>query len=347
MNRFIIFFMSCCFLAISCSQKIDNTPPPLEIDRLFELRTEINERLDGCEVGITDGTYPESSFESLASALEDLEYGISQARAGVFILQFEVDNYVTAAERAIRNFDDSIIKIVEPGRPAELYVNGVGSQGWIDFGASPDYAGSPAFTVEVWTKYNEGFIDTSFGSFISTFISPLPYEGWSLHYWGISNSAIRFCIGTDNADPNLTLPTIYTGTPLTYGQWIHFAAVFDASNDFMGLYVNGELKHSAVVTDNIVPNNEDGGARMWAFIEPTDKSRCMAGYIRNFRLWRTAKTAEEIAALMTTDVTGEESDLICAWDFTIKPEDDTAIPDKTGRHTASLNGIYKWTELTE
>ena len=343
--RKVLYFITGMMLLFSCTGKVDTTPPQLTYDQLFSLREEIQQRLDNCEVGIVDGTYPQASFDALEKALVELNEGISKARAGAFILQFEVDNYILAAQKAIKNFDDSLIKMVEPGKPAELFVNGIDAQGWIDFGSSPDYCGGPAFTVEVWTKYNEGFVEFSFGSFISTFISPLPYEGWTLHYWGTANSAIRFSIGTDNSNPDLTLPTIYTGAPQTWGEWIHYAAVFDSQNDFLGLYINGELKTYQEVTDNIVTNKND--QRMWAFVEPLDHSRCMAGYIKNFRIWRKALSQDEIQTMMNSEVSGTEKDLVCAWDFSIKPEDDQNIPDKTGKHTAKLEGIYKWTELTE
>jgi hypothetical protein len=45
---------------------------------------------------------------------------------------------------------------------------------------------------------------------------------------------------------------------------------------------------------------------------------------------------------MNSDVTGTESGLVCAWDFTTVVEDVTNIPDKTGKHVAKIVGNYKW-----
>lgn len=346
MKKFLLFLAASMLGFSSCVDEVKSGSQDLDYSQLYELKVQIEERLQNAVVGIEDGMYPESSFQDLETALDELNRGISEARAGMFILQFEVDNYVLAAQKALKLFDDSVIVSVEPGAPAELFVNGIDHKGYIDFGSSPDY--TPAnFTAEVWAKYPDGFIEFTYGSFISTFVSPIPYKGWALHYWGISNSVLRLSVGTDNSNPDLTLPTIYTAAPSTYDEWFHMAGVFDTSAKKMELYINGELKASMDVSDNMVPCTTEEDARMWAFVEPKDHSRCMSGSIKKFRLWSTAKSAAEIRELMNSEVEGTEPGLVCAWDFTTKPEDDANIPDKTGRHTAKLVGVYKWTALQE
>ena len=112
--------------------------------------------------------------------------------------------------------------------------------------------------------------------------------------------------------------------------------------------MNGELffsktndvKNDAGVLQNYMPNTRN--QNMWAFQEPTDNSRCMTGFIKKFRMWSTAKSADEVKTLMNSDVTGIESGLVCAWDFTSVAEDVTNIPDKTGKHAAKIVGNYKW-----
>lgn len=339
------FFLLCivCITHVSCKKTFTSTPK-LNYDSLSKLKVQIQNRLDTAVVGVSDGTYTQSSFDALSTALDNLKLGISKANAGVFILQFEIDNYVLDARKAIKLFDESLQSSLPANTPAELYVNGIDHKGYIDFGSSADYCGGAHFTVETWAKYNEGFIETTFGSFISTFISPLPYKGWSLHFWGSQNSLLRFTFGSNNPNPDLSLPTIYTAAPSSYGQWFHIASVFDVTAKKALIYINGELKASADVTDNMVVNSNDD-TRMWAFVEPKDNSRCMSGYIKKFRLWRSSKSAAEIKALMQADVTGTENDLICAWDFTKTPVDQNSIADKTGNHTAKIVGAYKWKAL--
>lgn len=318
--------------------------PELTYDRLYELKDIMRNTLDNAVIGEEDDMYPKASYDALVEAFEALKKGIAKARAGVYILQFEVDNYVKAAEKALALFEDSKIKAVAPGTPAELFVHGVDHKGYIDFGSSPDY--NPVnFTVETWTKHNEDFIEFTFGSFLSTFISPIPYKGWSLHYWGVANSLLRLSVGTDNADVNATLPTIYTASPTNWGEWFHIAGVFDTGAKRMSLYIDGELKTYYDLSDKMVPGTTEQECRMWAFVEPLDHSRCVSGYIKKFRLWSSAKSQQEIKDLMKKDVTGNESGLVCAWDFTVKPDNDEVMVDKTGKHSAKLVGVYKWSEI--
>lgn len=341
----ILFFLAVSMLAFSsCVDKVDSGSGELNFAQLYELKAQIELRLKDTTVGDEDGEYPQSSFDDLDCALEELNRGISKARANAFVLQFEVDSYVLAARKAVRLFDDSVIISVEPGTAVELFVNGIDHKGYIDFGSSSAYTPSN-FTVETWTKYPDGFIETTFGSLISTFVSPLPYKGWTVHYWGTSNSLLRFSIGSDNPNPDLTLPTAYTAAPSKYGEWFHMAAVLNTSAKKMIIYIDGEQKSVLDMSDNMVPCSGDEECRMWAFVEPKDNSRNMSGYMKKFRLWSVAKSESEIRSLMESDVQGTERSLVCAWDFMVKPEDDAAITDKTGRHTAKLVGMYKWNAL--
>ncbi len=339
-NAILFLFMFFLIAFVACQDEKMDEAGELNYELLDSLKAEIQARLDTASIGITDGTYPQESYDDLEASLKELKMGISKANAGVFILQFEIDNYILAAQKALNLFDEARILSLPAGTPAELFVNGIDHKGYIDFGSSPAYMGGSQFTVETWAKVDPGFIEFVFGSFISTFISPMPYKGWSLHFWGVENSLLRYTFGTDNANPDLTLPVIYTPAPPAIGEWFHIAAVIDVSANKTLLYINGELKASAEVADNIVTDSED--TRMWAFVEPLDNSRCMSGYIKKFRLWNASKSANEINSLMSSDVVGDESDLICAWDFTETPVDDEAIPDKTGDYSAKLVGIYKW-----
>ena len=193
---FLLFIV--CIAQVAC-KKTENVAPKLNFDSLSKLKTDMQSRLDTAVVGISDGTYTQSSLDALSKALENLKLGISKANAGVFILQFEIDSYVLDAQKAIKFFDDSLQSSLPANTPAELFVNGIDHKGYIDFGSSSSYCGGAHFTVETWAKYNEGFIETTFGSFISTFISPMPYKGWTLHFWGSQNSLLRFTFGHPRA----------------------------------------------------------------------------------------------------------------------------------------------------
>ncbi|NPA35441.1 MAG: LamG domain-containing protein [Chlorobi bacterium] len=305
--------------------------------------------LDTAAVGDEDGTYPYESVIILAKEKENLENAISMANADRFFLQYEIDNYCVMADKAIADFESSLQITLDPGTPAEIKVFGIDQKGRIEFGASPKFGGSDAFTVESWIKYDEGFYESAIGDFLATFNNTAdPYEGWMINFMGDN---LRATLGMGpQSNRVLEFGSVY---PKNYGEWNHIAMVYDASlsEGQLKMYLNGELFFSK--TNDIydesgnlqsyVPNTQN--TNMWAFQEPTDLSRCMTGYIKKFRMWDGAKSMEEIKYLMSSDVSGSESDLICAWDFTEMPEDVENIPDKTGQFSAKLVGKYKWYPL--
>jgi hypothetical protein len=337
------------FLVVSCSNDTTLSREALNYDELDQYMDTITAILDTAEIGDVDGTYPRENAIELQNALVELQLGKSKALAGEFILQYEVDNYCIAAKKAITSFLNSFQQTLASGTSAELIVYGIDQKGHIDFGSDAAYGGSDAFTVEAWIKYNSGFFESGIGDFIATFNNTAdPYEGWMINFMGAN---LRATIGMGPQSARcLENGGVY---PTNYGEWNHIAMVYDASltEGQLKMYLNGKIFFSKTndvvdgsgVTQKYQPNVVN--TNMWAFQEPTDLSRCMTGYIKKFRMWNSAKSIEDINTLMTTDVTGKETDLICAWDFTSVPDDVTNIPDKTGRHSAKLVGKYKWNKI--
>ena len=342
---FISTFILLLFISISCSKNQLSTTP-LDYTNLDNYMNEITMLLDTAKIGDVDGTYPRQNAVDLENALSNLQLGKSKAIAGEFILQYEVDNYCIAAQKAIQDFKDSYQLTLAAGTSAELIVYGIDRKGHIEFGASSDYGGSDAFTVEAWLKYNSGFYESAIGDFIATFNNTaIPFEGWMINFMG-ANLRSTIAMGPQNS----RLLEFGSAYPTNYGVWNHIAMVYDASlpDSQLKMYVNGKLFFSK--TNDILDNNNvkqtyqpnKVNTNMWAFEEPTDLSRCMTGFIKKFRMWNSAKSMDEINTLMNSDVTGNESNLICAWNFTVVPSDANNIPDKTGRHSAKLVGKYKW-----
>lgn len=333
------------FLA-SCTKDSKTARQPLQLDCLDAKMNEMTAILDTAVIGDSDGTFPSEEAINLQKALIDLQMGKSLALADKFVLQYEIDNYCIAANKAIANFKNSIQMILPAGTPAELQVMGIDRKGRIEFGSDPAYGGSDAFTVETWMKYNSGFFESGIGDLIATFNNTAtPFEGWMINFMGDN---LRATIGM-GPQPARVLE-FGSKYPSNYGQWNHIALVYDASlaEGQLKMYLNGkqffsktnDILDNAGVLQQYQPNKQN--TSMWAFQEPTDLSRCMTGYLKKFRMWSSAKNIEQVNSLMNTDVNGTEADLVCAWDFTSVPENPDNIPDKTGRHAAKLVGKYKW-----
>jgi hypothetical protein len=341
---FLIFLVF--LISFSCSGTKENVLPELNFEGFDLYIAEISNILDTAVVGDIDGTFPRENHVALQKTLLELQTGKSKAEAGEFLLQYEVDNYCILAEKAIQDFMDSFQITLPAGTIAELKVFGIDQKGRIEFGASPDYGGSDAFTVEVRIKYNNGFCESAIGDFIATFNNTAtPYEGWMINFMGAN---LRATIGMGPQTARLLEQG--SAYPTNYGEWNHIAMVYDASlpENQLKMYINGkvffektnDIENDSGVLQSYQPNKEN--TNMWAFQEPTDHSRCMTGYIKQFRMWNSAKSMDEINALIDSEVKGNEPGLICAWDFTSVPEDGENIPDKTGRHAAKLVGKHKW-----
>ncbi len=346
----IILIVFIAFITIISSCKTVKTEPPeLNYDCLYSLLDEMQSYVDTAAFGDVDGTYTFESEVLLNNEIEKIQYAISSANADRFFLQYEIDNYCVAAEKTIEDFKNSYQITLDPGTPAELIVYGIDQKGRIEFGADKRFGGSKAFTVESWIKYDEGFYESAIGDFIATFNNTAdPFEGWMINFMGDN---LRATIGM--GPQSYRVLEFGSPYPKNYGEWNHIAMVYDEylTEGQLKMYLNGELFFSKTndiynesgELQSYVPNTQN--LNMWAFQEPTDLSRCMTGYIKKFRMWDSAKSIEEIRNLMNTDVTGTEDDIICAWDFTVVPENADSIPDKTGRFNAKLVGKYKWFPL--
>lgn len=348
MKRSIFFFLlfNCSFFFYSCKDDVEQPAGEINLDCLYDKLDHATNLLDTAAIDKGEGSYPLENARDLQLLVDSLQLGISKGLAGHFIFQSEADGFCTEAQKRIESFLSSYLPPVSVGQPAELIVYGIDRQGRIEFGDDPAFAGGDAFTVESWMKYDRDFFNNGIGNFLSTFDgSTQPIEGWMINFM---DKNLRSTIGMGPQHGRV----LESGDayPENYGEWNHVVMVYDEnlSEGQLKMYLNGELFFSK--TNDVF--NQDGelqqyqpntkNLNMWAFQEPTDLNRCMTGYIKKFRFWNTAKTIQEINNLMTSDVSGKESDLVCAWDFTIVPADDQNIPDLTGRHTAKIVGLYKW-----
>lgn len=344
----IPFLLLLSFFYTSCKSETEPLPV-LDFSEIDNYIVQMSNMIDTAKVGDADGTFPRENLIALQHALVELQVGKSKAEANEFILQYEINNYCIMAKKAIQDFVDSYQLKLPPDIDAELKVFGIDRKGRIEFGASPDYAGGHNFTVETWIKYESGFYESAIGDFIATFNNmAIPFEGWMINFMGAN---IRATIGMGpQASRVLEFGAAY---PTNYGQWNHIAMVYDGSlkEGQLKLYLNGkvhfEKTNDIFDTNNILQSYQPNivNQNMWAFQEPTDLSRCMTGYIRKLRIWDSSKTINEINTLMNSEVTGSESGLLCAWDFTKTPADPSNIPDKTGGHVAKLVGKHKWYPL--
>ncbi len=350
---------------ISCSRdkdeiKIQADPNVEKLDTYVKSLTALR---DSSSFGPLTGQYPVESKEILTPA-------ISEANKYILLLKYgetkpgdtDLTKCYADIEKAVADFKASVrIKDVEI--PAALYVNGMNG-GYIDFGSSQDYAtfgnsGSQQFTVELWVKFTN---INGFGAVVTTFYengTSRVRKGWMVNHFNNQKLRMSYAMSTyDNMiEPETNVPMVDYGN-----QWVHFAAVysdigFDGEKDASGklivskIYRNGDLKTTSTrrnESDKYVAN--DVAMPMTAFLElKSDGSttRKISGFIKDFHIWKTAKSMTEVNKLMNkeTTVSGTEADLVCGWDFHIIPKDNNNIKDLTGKHSARLLGDYQWQRI--
>lgn len=186
-----------------------------------------------------------------------------------------------------------------------------------------DNAFAPAqFTVEVWAYYES----TSGGYIISN-------EGWVGANQGFSlrtsGSKIEIALGA-----NTSWPSLKSTTDISLNTWMHIAATYSGTD--LKLYVNGVEDATAAVTTPMVASAQSlciGEGSMW-------KDRRFTGKMSDLHFWSVVKTQAEIAADMTSTLTGIEEGLIAGWKM--NEGTGTAIADVTGNHNLTKPADVAW-----
>lgn len=355
--KFLTLLMFSVLVFASCSDDDDNKTIDVSkfVTQMEVVRDEMVQLRDNALYGDKKDMYPQDSKYILDDAVIQIEKTIRFFKNGTETepTQEKVDSAIADANKAITDFKATqrTEDLPPEFKEAELYVNGRAG-GYIDFGHSPNYSkfgelGKQAFTVELWfkLKYTEGF-----GSIISCFNEDgetQTRKGWVIN--NFDNSRVRMTIGLENwglMEPGVNFSTTE--------QWAHFAAVIDENGinggpEIIKVYLNGELKDQATAQagKNYLSNYLE--TSMVAFGQPagvggmTDAWR-LSGYIKDFHIWKSAKTEEEIRKIKDKEiiVTGSESDLVCGWAFTSVVENNEDIKDLTGKYSAKLVGEYQW-----
>ena len=144
----------------------------------------------------------------------------------------------------------------------------------------------------------------------------------------------------DSGDPN--------NKPLKWGEWIHFAHTFDGATGEVILYVNG-----------VEVNRNNGGAGKKFDLKGLTMCGSGSTYFRDYiemaqvRLWRTTRTASQIAKFMKKEVKYNDPNLV--FYLPMNEGSGSVLNDVTGNgHNVTIgsadnggnNQAYGWTEYT-
>ena len=244
----------------------------------------------------------------------------------------------------IRNIFVNLEKenITRTEKTMELYVPGAKDIGnYIKLGEPGTFDSYGTISVSFWFKGDEKLNIQRQGSIISNFISSGGcFYGWEINTWasndqGEGDYRLRVSRAFGSDGKSLREPSNEFGE---HTQWHHIAYTFDNSTHYTALYLDG----NKIGEDSFdaEPKAPGYAVQMCAFKSLTDPGnpKSVSGSIRHLRFWDRALSSDEVAADMTAEISGTEEGLIAAWDFTWKPEDNSDVLDKTGRHHAQILG---------
>lgn len=190
------------------------------------------------------------------------------------------------------------------------------SASYINVGQNSAFA--PAqFTIETWANYES----TSGGYIISTegHDGTKGAHGFALR---TSGSKVELSLGANGSWPN-----IKSTADIVLNTWMHIAVTYSPTE--MKMYINGVEDASVAVTTPMVASDQSlsiGEGSMW-------KDRRFTGKLSDMRFWNVVRTQAQIAASMSSSLTGTEAGLVANW----KMDEDAGntVADITGNHTTT------------
>ena len=148
-----------------------------------------------------------------------------------------------------------------------------------------------AFTLAAWINCENT------GEHHAIFNARASDSTWIIHPDIRSDGRYRFCLRGYGSQK---ICDIKVG-PVTWGEWVHYAATYDRAKKKVVLYINGEvLQEADAMADVDIAGDWGMGARVGYNI---DNKRPFTGLMDDFCLFSRALSQEEIKALMTSGPT--------------------------------------------
>ncbi|MDP4238554.1 MAG: LamG domain-containing protein [Bacteroidota bacterium] len=198
-----------------------------------------------------------------------------------------------------------------------LQFSGVATS-YIDLGQQATF--SPAqFTVEAWVKFQS----LSGAYILSTEGSAAASGGNQGFVLRVTGSKLQLSLGANTEWPNVT-----STTDILVNTWYHVAATYSGSE--MKLYINGVLDASVIAAAPMVTSVQNvciGEGSMW-------KGRLFTGQMADLRFWNVVRAQVDIAADMTSTLTGTEPGLVADW----------KMNEGSGTFVGDATGVYGFTK---
>ncbi len=204
----------------------------------------------------------------------------------------------------------------DPGSPAYIVNNGQ-----IRIPDSPSLR-SASVTAEGWFNFENPKI-ALFDQILS---KRLANSGSSVPSWGLEYFYGTLRANVGRPDQSTSLATITAPVPIEFNKWIHLALTFDDSSKRLTLYVNGKNVGSAISPESIGYNEQS------LFIGSSLVT------MSRVRIWNTARSESEIAALALTDIPSKTPSIVLDLKFQESKDVSTILDASNWKNHGSLIG---------
>ncbi|MCA9732035.1 Ig-like domain-containing protein [candidate division KSB1 bacterium] len=214
----------------------------------------------------------------------------------------------------------------------------IAHQDSLNFGAGDD------FTIETWIKFtgNGGSGSADAAILGIGHDGNYPFRLQTLR--GESNPGVIAFVRANHDQTDVKSKTLRSPDNYNDGKWHHIAAVYKSQSNTMILYIDGNEK--AQENDKDVPNPSAPGEDLFIGVENGSENQYFAGEIDELRIWKKARTLEEIRADMNLPLNGSEKDLAGYWPFDVGVGNIAADLTEHAHYGALENGAY-WTRGTD
>ncbi len=250
---------------------------------------------------------------------------------GVMRPLFRVPNDTNSVANGINAFDQVVGRATtfQAGDSALRFdgVNDVVSQANLltNPDGSPLVAGNAAHTVEAWIRVDALPTVRAWPVLVGNAVT-------GAHHWLVDNAA-------NGSDLQVGIHSGGSSSvPITLGAWMHVVSAYDPPSSKLVTYVNGQP-----FATNIVSGVNLQGIPLQLGASQGGEN-FFTGALDEVRIWRTTRTAAEVAANYTRRLTGTEPGLVAYLPFDEGAGTSTTRSLDPGALTASLSGSPTWIE---
>ncbi|MBT4496131.1 MAG: LamG domain-containing protein, partial [Gemmatimonadetes bacterium] len=124
-----------------------------------------------------------------------------------------------------------------------------------------------------------------------------------------------------------------------HDYWHHFAVAYDADEEGVAFYIDGEAVGTAVNADPIAGMSAFALARQ----SPQTAGRFYAGLLDEIRVWDYGRTAEQIGGTMRQTLGGDETGVAAYWRLN-EGDGDLVTDSSSGGRSGSIQGGVAWAD---